>query len=253
MPFKKIKKAVSSAAGGIFGGGLGSIGSIFLPGKFGQLAGALGSTASAYGAYQATKEGAKQQNEWAKEAAAKQMQFQAGMYGNRYLKQMKDMERAGLNPILSYAQAPPGGPAGASYSPVNTEAGALPAVNSAEANRRSKQQTAVMAKTIEKMKSDIANVEADTDKKAQEMMKAWHEQGLIIEQSKIARANVNAARAAAEAARIDKRLYQGPGGDMFRLLEKSGSNAGALGSLLTLMRLGAGAPTTAKSEAQKGR
>lgn len=44
--------------------------------------------------------------------AKKQRQFIEKMYKHRYQYQMEDMREAGLNPILSYSQAPPGGPQG---------------------------------------------------------------------------------------------------------------------------------------------
>lgn len=45
-------------------------------------------------------------------AAKQQRDFIEKMYKNRYTYQMEDMRQAGLNPILSYSQAPPGGPQG---------------------------------------------------------------------------------------------------------------------------------------------
>lgn len=45
-------------------------------------------------------------------AAAQQRKFIKQMYKHRYQYQMEDMRKAGLNPILSYSQAPPSGPGG---------------------------------------------------------------------------------------------------------------------------------------------
>lgn len=102
----KLFTAGGTALGGYFGGPTGAkIG--------GMLGGALGS-----GGGQAAI-GSIYQNYSAKQAAARQMGFQREMFGSRYQMQMADMRKAGLNPMLSYMQGPPGGPGGSSYTPQN--------------------------------------------------------------------------------------------------------------------------------------
>lgn len=48
--------------------------------------------------------------------AQRQRDFARKMYKHRYQYQMEDMRKAGLNPILSYRQGAPGGPAGVAAS-----------------------------------------------------------------------------------------------------------------------------------------
>lgn len=62
---------------------------------FGGLLGGLGSAGSAAASIALQKDAQK---------------FAKKMYRHRYQYQMKDMREAGLNPILSYSQSPPGGP-----------------------------------------------------------------------------------------------------------------------------------------------
>jgi hypothetical protein len=50
------------------------------------------------------------------EDAQRQMGFQREMYGSRYQMQVRDLEAAGLNPILAASQGAPGAPGGASPS-----------------------------------------------------------------------------------------------------------------------------------------
>ncbi len=110
--FSKILTTAGTAVGGYFGGPIGA--------KYGgMLGGALGSAGG-----QAAI-GAIYQNYSAKQAAAKQMGFQKEMYGQRYQLQMADMRAAGLNPMLSYMQGPPGGPGGSTYTPQNVAVAGL--------------------------------------------------------------------------------------------------------------------------------
>lgn len=67
----------------------------------GSLIGAVGGAASAFVSRHLQK---------------KSHQFQAKMYKHRYQYQMRDMLKAGLNPILAYSQGPPGAPSGGGAS-----------------------------------------------------------------------------------------------------------------------------------------
>lgn len=55
----------------------------------------------------------------AQDMAASAQDFSAQQYASRYQTQVKDMQAAGLNPMLAYMQAPGASPQGVSYNPVN--------------------------------------------------------------------------------------------------------------------------------------
>lgn len=64
------------------------------------------------------------QNKQAKEAAERQMAFQQGMSNTAYQRMMKDMRKAGLNPMLAMKMGGATTPTGATYTPQNIGAAA---------------------------------------------------------------------------------------------------------------------------------
>lgn len=58
-------------------------------------------------------------NETAQAMANSAQDFSAQQYATRYQTQVKDMQAAGLNPMLAYMQAPGPSPQGVTYNPVN--------------------------------------------------------------------------------------------------------------------------------------
>lgn len=58
-------------------------------------------------------------NNAAASSAEQAQQFSADQYASRYQTQVKDMQAAGLNPMLSYMQAPGSSPQGVTYQPTN--------------------------------------------------------------------------------------------------------------------------------------
>jgi aspartate oxidase len=110
--------------------------------------------------------GAHSANRMAAESVEKQMAFQERMANTAYQRQMADMRKAGLNPILAAGFGGASVPPGASYSPQNELQGA-----------------ASSAMDYLRMKAELAN--------AREMTKQ------IATQSDLNKANAEAARASA--------------------------------------------------------
>lgn len=85
--------------------------------------------------------GAYIQNQQAKKAAKRQMGFQAQMSNTAVQRQMADMRKAGINPILAAKYGGASTPAGATYSPSNIGAAALQGYQQYSSAKQMQQQT----------------------------------------------------------------------------------------------------------------
>lgn len=98
------------------------------------------------------------QNEENKEAAEDQMEFQMMMSSTAYQRAVKDMQKAGLNPMLAYQQG------GAS-----TPGGAMPVIGNKVAAGMNSAATAAQVQNVsadtEKKEAEARNVDADTELK----------------------------------------------------------------------------------------
>lgn len=112
-------------------------------------------TGVALGSMAASAYGASVQNKANKKEAQKQRDFQERMYGSRYQMQVKDLYKAGLNPILAATQGAPGGPSGAKAEMQN--------VGAAATEGTSKGVSSAIA--LKLAKAQLANIEMDTYKK----------------------------------------------------------------------------------------
>lgn len=121
------------------------------------LGAAIGAISSVAGGI-ASARGAEAANAEARQSVADQQAWAHRTYITRYQHQMADMKKAGLNPILSYHNPPPGGPATGIYRPENVGAaavkGAAEGTASAVALSRLRAEVDVMKATSAKLKAE---------------------------------------------------------------------------------------------------
>lgn len=121
-------------------------------------------------------------NEARADVAAQANAFSASQYASRYQTQVKDMEAAGLNPMLAYMQSPGSSPTGQQYQVSNPYEGLGQTYSSAynvertgkniEAETELKgtqaklneAQIEQVNKSVEKMSSEIRNLDTDNER-----------------------------------------------------------------------------------------
>jgi hypothetical protein len=147
----------------------------------GGIAGAaLGGPAGA--ALGASIGGGIDRNSAAAESAKQAQAFSASQYASRYQTQVKDMEAAGLNPMLAYMQSPGASPQGVTYQPTNIAERAASDYSSAynvkrlgekieEETENVRSQTKLneaqveqVNKSVEKMSAEIRNLDTDNER-----------------------------------------------------------------------------------------
>lgn len=110
--------------------------------------------------------GGQAQNAASAEAAARQMEFQKDMSDTSYQRQIKDLEAAGINPMLVTKLGGASTPPGAMPSFVNPGLMAAQSFSAMQSSQAAKQQ----AETSERMsESQIQQVNAATDKIREEI------------------------------------------------------------------------------------
>lgn len=189
------------------------------------LGGVLGGPAGA--AVGAGVGGGIDRNNAAASSAAQAQQFSADQYASRYQTQVKDMEAAGLNPMLAYMQSPGSSPQGVTYQPSNIAENVSRDYSSAynvqrageniEADTRLKgaQQDAqesmsklndaqrdVANQSANKIEQEIKNLNSDKDRidalvdNLREMKQNLYKEGLnLTEQGNVLRATVDKLKA----------------------------------------------------------
>ncbi len=147
----------------------------------GGIAGAaLGGPAGA--ALGASIGGGIDRNSAAAESAQQAQAFSASQYASRYQTQVKDMQDAGLNPMLAYMQSPGASPQGVTYQPTNIAERAASDYSSAYNVQREGQrieaetelkgtqsklneaQIEQVNKSVDKISAEIRNLDTDNDR-----------------------------------------------------------------------------------------
>lgn len=118
--------------------------------------------------------GALYQNQEAKRAAKRQMEFQASMSNTSWQRGMADMKAAGLNPMLAYKMGGASSPAGAMYTPQNVGMAATDGyLKGAQAN----QANAQVGLTNEQKNKIVAEIEQIIPMQAEKM----RQEGLLAQ------------------------------------------------------------------------
>jgi len=98
-------------------------------------------------------------NNSSKKAAQAQMAFQERMDNTKYQRAVKDLDAAGLNPMLAYGNGVGGAPSGASYTAQNPVPGAVSSALDAAQVAKIKADTAVSTAQAAKTAADVPKSE----------------------------------------------------------------------------------------------
>lgn len=167
---KKVAKVAAPAVGGLLGGPVGA---------------SLGSAVSGWLAQDEAYDQTNAINNRAEKLSDRQMEFQRDMSNTAYQRAMKDMRKAGLNPILAYKMGGASTPAGAQpklYNPAESVATGYQAMQAAsntyaqgaqvekigaeiekiaQETKLNAAQTELLKETVPKVQAEVKRIEAD--------------------------------------------------------------------------------------------
>ena len=155
----------------------------------------IGGGVSLFGGYKA--------NQQTKASTARQMAFQERMSNTAHQRQVADLRKAGINPILSAKLGGASTPAGASYTAQNIGAAAVQGYQNVSSARQAQAQTRQIDAQVELTKAQADKVRLEFTKQMPEMIRKMRQEGLL------AQARVNATEAETALTIIRKQLIEG--------------------------------------------
>jgi hypothetical protein len=121
--------------------------------------------------------GGREQNVASAEAAERQMQFQREMSDTSFQRQVKDLEAAGVNPMLVTKLGGASTPPGAMPSFVNPAAMASQSFSAVQSSQAAKQQAETAERLshpqVEKINAEVANIKSVTRNLDDEQKRIW--------------------------------------------------------------------------------
>lgn len=152
--------------------------------------------ASVIGSIGAAVIGGLMQNKYNMDAQEDVQDFQKWMFEHRYRLQMEDMQKAGLNPMLSYTQGPPGPPSGGGSSGASPDL--VGALSTATQMKRTDSELQTQEAQRQLMLTQGAQNVANTDLASQQAAKTAAEIQKIREEVKSASAKAQIDNANAQ-------------------------------------------------------